>query len=104
VAWILAVSIAALSAVLMALLGRPILGLLGGGGGNAVDAALTYAAMYFPGCLSLWLCHSTLSVLRGTGNMVTPAVVLVLVSMGSIPLSGAFGLGWGPFPALGMAG
>ncbi|RJE82157.1 MATE family efflux transporter [Paracoccus onubensis] len=103
-AWILAVSIAALSAVLMALFGRPILGLLGAGGGNAVDAALIYAAVYFPGCISLWLCHSTLSVLRGTGNMVAPAVVLVLVSMGSIPLSGAFGLGWGPFPALGMAG
>lgn len=102
-AWILAVSIAALSALLMAVFGRTVFGFLGGGG-NAVEAALIYAAVYFPGCISLWLCHSTLSVLRGTGNMVTPAVVLVLVAMGSIPLSGAFGLGWGPFPKLGMAG
>ncbi|RNF33942.1 MATE family efflux transporter [Paracoccus methylarcula] len=103
VAWILAVAIACLSAVLMALFGRGIFTLLGNEG-DAMRAALAYAAIFFPGCVSLWMCHSTLSVIRGTGNMFTPALMLVLVSAGSIPLSGAFGLGWGPFPALGIAG
>lgn len=103
VAWILAVSIACLSAALMALFGPTIFKLLGGQG-DAVQAALGYAAIFFPGCVSLWVCHSTLSAIRGTGNMFTPALMLVLVSAGSIPLSGAFGLGWGPFPALGIPG
>lgn len=102
-AWLLALAIAMLSALLMALFGREIFALLGGEGG-AVQAAMTYAAVYFPGCVSLWGCHSTLSVIRGTGNMATPGLVLVLVSMGAIPLSGALGLGWGPFPALGLPG
>lgn len=102
-AWVIAVSIAAVSALLMALFGRAIFGLLGGGA-DAVNAAMDYALVFFPGSIALWLCHSTLSVIRGTGNMGTPSLLLFLVSLGSIPLSGALALGWGPFPALGMAG
>ncbi|MDR6264368.1 MATE family efflux transporter [Roseobacter sp. N2S] len=102
-AWIIAIVIAALSAILMALFGATIFGLLGGGG-TVVDAAVTYASVFFPGCITLWLCHSTLSVIRGTGNMGTPSILLLLVSLATIPLSGALALGWGPFPALGMAG
>ncbi|MEM6438237.1 MAG: MATE family efflux transporter [Pseudomonadota bacterium] len=107
-AWIIAASIAAGTALLMAWLGRPIFGLLGGAGaageGGAIEAAAAYASVFFPGCITLWLCHSTLSVIRGTGDMRTPSLLLLAVSLGSIPLSGALGLGWGPFPELGMAG
>ena len=102
-AWMIAVAIAALSALVMALFGRTVFGLLGGGAA-AIDAAADYARVFFPGCVALWLCHSTLSVIRGTGNMGVPSLLLFAVSLGSIPLSGALGLGWGPFPTLGMAG
>lgn len=107
-AWIIAAAVAAATGGLMAVFGRSIFGLLGGGAaggeGGAIDAAAAYAAVFFPGCIALWLCHSTLSVIRGTGDMRTPSLLLLAVSLGSIPLSGALGLGWGPFPEWGMAG
>ncbi len=102
-AWIIALVAALASALVILLFGRAIFEALGGGAG-AVEAALAYAFVFFPGCLFLWLCHATLSVIRGSGNMMTPALVLVLVSLVSIPLAGGLGLGWGPLPELGMAG
>jgi Na+-driven multidrug efflux pump len=99
----IALCAAAASAVLVALFGREIFQALGGGG-TAVDAAIDYALVYFAGCLAVWLCHSTLSIVRGSGNMLMPAIVLLLVAASAIPLSGALALGWGPLPALGMAG
>ena len=36
--------------------------------------------------------------------MAVPSLILLLVSLASIPLAGALALGWGPVPALGMAG
>lgn len=102
-AWAVAISIAAATALLMAVFGRDVFTLLGGGDG-AVAAALAYAAVFFPGCAALWLCHSSLSIVRGSGDMLTPSLVLLAVSLASIPLSGALALGWGPFPALGVSG
>lgn len=99
----IAVAAAALAAVLVGVWGAPLFALLGGRG-PALEAALAYAGIFFPACAAVWLCHSCLSVIRGTGNMVAPSLILLLVSLGSIPLSGALALGWGPFPAMGMAG
>ncbi|MBY8975867.1 MATE family efflux transporter [Rhodobacteraceae bacterium NNCM2] len=102
-AWLIAATLAIASGILMAVFGEQVFLMLGGGGA-AVDAALSYAQVFFPGCLSIWLCHATLSVIRGTGNMAIPSTFLFFVALGSIPLSGALALGWGGFPALGMAG
>ena len=102
-AWIVAAALALASALLMAAFGAAGFAALGGAGGPG-EAALAYAAVFFPGCIALWLCHATLSVIRGSGDMLTPSLVLAAVALGSIPLSGALALGWGPFPALGMAG
>lgn len=102
-AWIIAIGAALLTALLMAVFGRSIFQLLGGGY-EAVQAAIAYASVFFPGCIALWLCHSSLSIVRGTGNMLMPSLTLLIVSLASIPLSGALALGWGPVPAFGMAG
>ncbi|MEX2517804.1 MAG: MATE family efflux transporter, partial [Paracoccaceae bacterium] len=102
-AWLIALCAAFASAVLIGLFGPRLFALLGGGG-EAVAAALDYSSIFFPGCAALWLCHSTLSVFRGTGNMLSPSLLLAIVSLVSIPLSGALSLGWGPFPAFGMQG
>jgi Na+-driven multidrug efflux pump len=102
-AFLIAICAAGLSAALMTLFGPSIFALLGGEG-EALSGAVAYASVFFPGCAALWLCHAALSVIRGTGNMATPSLLLLLVSAASIPLSGALGLGWGPFPRLGMAG
>lgn len=101
--WTIAVSLAVIVAVLVTLFGTQFFRLLGGGG-EAVAAATTYALIFFPGCVAIWLCNASLSVIRGTGNMKMPAIVLLLVSIISIPLSGGLAFGWGPLPALGMAG
>lgn len=102
-ALIIAIGAALGSAILIALFGRPLFAILGGDG-DALAAAAAYAGVFFPGCIALWLCHSTLSIVRGTGNMAMPSLLLLLASLVSIPLSGALALGWGPFPVLGMAG
>lgn len=102
-AWIVAVGASLASVVLIAVFGRGVFELLGGAG-SAADEAIAYAGIFFPGCLAIWLCHSTLSVVRGTGGMIFASGVLLMVSLLSIPLAGAFSLGWGGLPALGMAG
>lgn len=102
-AWIIATGLAVLMAVLVALFGAQFFILLGGGN-ETVAAATTYALVFFPGCAAIWLCNASLSVIRGTGNMQIPALLLLMVSVISIPLSGGLSLGWGPLPALGMAG
>jgi Na+-driven multidrug efflux pump len=102
-AWIIAAGLAVIMAVLVALFGTQFFMMLGGGN-ETVAAATTYALVFFPGCAAIWLCNASLSVIRGTGNMQMPALLLLLVSIISIPLSGGFALGWGPLPALGMAG
>ena len=102
-AWIIAVGFALTMALLVGFFGTQFFRLLGGGA-ETVAAAATYALVFFPGCVAIWLCNASLSVIRGTGDMQMPAVLLLLVSVISIPLSGGFAFGWGLLPALGMAG
>lgn len=102
-AWIIAAGMAILMAVLMAMFGRTIFNALGGGP-DAIIAAVTYAAVFFPGCIAIWLCNASLSIIRGTGDMQMPSVLLLVVATASIPLAGGFAMGWGPLPAMGMAG
>lgn len=103
VAWMIAVVCATASLVLMVLFGRAIFEFLGGAG-EAANAALAYASVFFPGCLLIWLCHATLSAVRGTGGMMFASLALLAISLVTIPLAGAFSLGWGGLPAMGMAG
>ncbi|RJF88618.1 MATE family efflux transporter [Oleomonas cavernae] len=91
------------SAILFSLFGRGLLELLGGRG-QVLAAAAAYAGVFFPGCIAIWLCNSTLCIVRGTGDMAAPSTVLFAVTLSAIPLSGALALGWGVFPAFGMAG
>ena len=83
--------------------GRPIFQLIGGSGA-ALDHAMAYANMAFLGATSIWLTNAFASAIRGAGNMKTPSSTLILVAVGQVLLGGALGLGWGPFPRLGMAG
>lgn len=102
-AWVIAIAFALASMILMTAFGRPIFELLGGSG-PAADAAMAYALVFFPGCVTIWLCNATVSAIRGTGGMMFASIVLLLVSLLTIPLAGTFALGWGGAPSLGMAG
>ena len=101
--WIIAGTAALLIAGVMGVWGGAIFRLLGADGA-ALEAAMDYAGIYFPGSIAVWACLASLGLIRGTGNMRMPAITLIAVSLISIPLSGALALGWGPFPPLGMAG
>jgi Na+-driven multidrug efflux pump len=75
-----------------------------GGRGAVLEGAVAYGHIAFGGALALWLANTFASVLRGMGNMVVPAATLVLTSAVQVALSGAFTLGLGPLPALGVRG
>ncbi len=75
-----------------------------GGQGSVLDGAVLYATIAFGGAPSLWLVWVLSAVLRGTGDTATPARAIITASLSQVCLSGALTLGWGPFPALGIAG
>ena len=75
-----------------------------GGSGRALDTALVYSNCVFVGAVLVWLFNSLAAVIRGTGNMALPAVVTCAGVVILVPLSPALIFGWGPLPALGIAG
>jgi putative MATE family efflux protein len=66
--------------------------------------ALAYSNILFAGAVLVWLANTLASVLRGSGNMAVPAIVLIIATLLHIPLSGMLVLGAGPLPRLGIAG
>lgn len=102
-ALVIAAAMAALYTLLFAVLARPLFSLLGGRG-EALEGAVGYARIMFGGAIVIWFANITAAILRGTGNMMTPAVVLVVISAIGVFLSGALTLGWFGFPALGVRG
>lgn len=100
---VIALGMALLFVLFGAVLARPLVSLLGGEGA-VLEGAVAYASIAFGGAAAMWLANTFASVLRGTGNMATPAAVLILTSLMQIGLSGALTLGWGPFPVLGIRG
>jgi len=75
-----------------------------GGTNGALAAALRYSNVVFAGAVAFWLFNTLGAVLRGAGNMVLPAVVVVGGGPLVAALSPALIWGWGPFPRLGIAG
>jgi len=87
-----------------ALWGGPALYRAMGGEGRALTAALTYSNIVFAGALGMWLFNSLASVVRGTGNMLLPAGLVIGGGVLTLTVSPTLILGWGPLPALGIAG
>jgi len=75
-----------------------------GGRGPSLAAALAYSNVVFLGTPLLWLMNGLASVVRGTGNMLVPALVICGGVALLVPLSPCLIFGIGPFPALGIAG
>ncbi len=75
-----------------------------GGKGNSLAAAMTYSNVVFAGAILVWIFNSLANVIRGTGNMIVPAVVTCAGALILLPLSPCLIFGWGPFPRLGVAG
>jgi putative MATE family efflux protein len=88
---------------LFLLAGRSILHALGGRG-EVLEQAAIYTQVAFLGAVGVWLTNTLASVLRGTGDMRAPSLVLLLVAALQVLVGGALGLGLGPMPRLGMVG
>jgi len=83
--------------------GRPIYAAMGGEGGS-LEAALAYSNVVFVGNVLVWLMNALASLIRGTGNMLVPSLAVCLSVVLLVPLSPLLIFGWGPIPALGIAG
>ena len=83
--------------------GVPLYSAMGGAGGS-LTAALTYSNVVFAGVPLVWLMNSLASVIRGTGNMMVPSAAVCVGVVLLIPLSPLLIYGYGPIPALGIAG
>jgi putative MATE family efflux protein len=75
-----------------------------GGEGAELDAALAYSDVVFAGLILMWLANGLASIVRGTGNMLVPALTICCGVIVLVPLSPCLIFGVGPIPALGVAG
>ncbi|HWT07428.1 MAG TPA: MATE family efflux transporter, partial [Xanthomonadales bacterium] len=75
-----------------------------GGQGASLEAAMLYSNVVFGGTVLVWLMNALASVIRGTGNMLVPALVICGCTVILVPLSPVLIFGVGAFPALGIAG
>ena len=75
-----------------------------GGEAGSLAAALQYSNIVFAGNVLVWLMNALASVIRGTGNMLVPSAAVCIGVLLLVPLSPLLIFGYGPVPALGMAG
>ncbi len=99
----IAVALGLLTSVATLSVGPALYALMGGRGGS-LAAAIAYSTVVFIGALPLWLFNSLAAVIRGTGNIHFPAIVVAIGAVLLIPLSPVLIFGIGPFPRLGIAG
>jgi MATE family, multidrug efflux pump len=87
----------------MLIFGPALLELLGGRG-KVLDNAVAYVEIFFGGAVVPWLMNTMAGILRGTGNMKLPSLMILCSALCQIVLGGALGLGIGPIPQFGMRG
>jgi len=75
-----------------------------GASGATLEAAGRYSSALFSGAIVLWLFHILASAIRGTGQMVRPALITVAVVLAYACLAPALMFGIGSVPGLGPAG
>jgi putative MATE family efflux protein len=89
--------------LVMLIFGPALLELLGGRG-NVLARAIGYVQIFFGGAILIWLMNTLAAILRGTGNMKLPSLIVLTSAICQIVLGGILGLGLGPVPQFGMRG
>jgi putative MATE family efflux protein len=87
----------------MLIFGPTLLELLGGRG-RVLAHAVGYTQVFFSGAVLPWLMNSMAGILRGTGNMKLPSMMILCAAVLQVVCGGALGLGIGPVPQFGMRG
>ena len=85
--------------LLMLIFGPDLLHMLGGRG-NVLAYAIGYVQIFFGGAVLPWLMNSLAGILRGTGNMKLPSLMILCSAVCQIVLGGTLGLGLGPDSAI----
>ena len=75
-----------------------------GGDAGALAAAKQYSDVVFGGAILMWTMNALASCIRGTGNMLVPALVICGGAVLLVPLSPVLIFGFGSIPAFGVAG
>ncbi len=92
------------SFTILALIFGPSLYRLLGGHDASLSSALDYSSIIFGGATFVWLANSLANVLRGSGDMRTPAAVMVTGALIMIAASPLLIFGAGQVPGLGLRG
>ncbi|MDT7950123.1 MAG: MATE family efflux transporter [Acetobacteraceae bacterium] len=75
-----------------------------GGDAGALAAANQYSSVVFGGAILMWVMNALASCIRGTGNMLVPALVIGGGAVLLVPVSPMLIFGYGPVPRLGVVG
>jgi putative MATE family efflux protein len=102
-ALVVAAGMAALFIIVFVGFGRMLYSAIGASGAE-LDAALAYSNVLFFGAVIMWVFHLLSAVVRGTGNMTFPAILLILTQLIHVGLCPALVFGIGPIPAFGVRG
>ena len=102
-ALLIAVVLALVFMAIMLGFGRSIFAAMGGRG-PALDTALAYSDVLFGGALTIWVPTLLSAIVRGTGNMLLPAMMLTVTAAIHLLLCPLLVFGWGPVPAMGVRG
>ncbi len=89
--------------LLLTLFGRGVFTLLGGQG-ETLHQAVLYSAIVFSFAASIWLQNMLASILRGSGDMVSPSAAFLGGAALQVIVGGTLCFGWGPAPRLGIVG
>src|SRR6195256_2419105 len=87
----------------MLIFGPSLLKLLGGRG-NVLANAVGYTQIFFGGAVLPWVMNSMAGILRGTGNLKLPSLMILCSAVFQVILGGILGLGLGSIPSFGMRG
>lgn len=101
-AWI-ALGLGLMFTLILTVFGGPLFHLLGGRG-ETLRLAVLYAGVVFSVAVAMWLVNIMASVLRASGDMARPSVVMVAGAALQVVIGGSLCFGWGPAPELGLMG
>ncbi len=102
-AMLIALVMAALFMLALLGFGRTVYAAMGGRGAP-LEAALAYSNLLFGGAVVIWSTNVLASVVRGAGNMLLPALMLLATALIHLVLCPLLVFGWGPIAGLGIAG
>jgi Na+-driven multidrug efflux pump len=97
------VAVGATFSMLLLTFGEQLLTWMGGRGAVLVEA-LKFSHIYFSGVVLIWVMNSLVGILRGTGNMILPSVIVFTSAACQIVFGGILSLGLFGVPQFGIRG